>query len=102
MNNDFDRGEGQFTLEDQAFLKSLGISGMPRGLEAALEHQKQAKTRMSRIEARAETLQPLDLDDNAIRDLARERGQSRSRVERDLRFFRDLNQDPDQEPEKLP
>lgn len=102
MNDDFDRGEGQFTLEDQVFLKSLGISGMPRGLEAALEYQKQAKTRLARVETRAEELQPLELDDQAIRDLARERGQSRGRVERDLRFFRDINQDPDQEPEQLP
>lgn len=102
MNDDFDRGEGQYTLEDQAFLKALGISGMPRGLEAALQYQKQAAARRQRVEARADGLLPLELDETAIRKLARERGQSPAQIEREMNFFRDIPTDPSQDPEKLP
>jgi len=89
----FERGEDQFSLEDQAFLKALGISGMSPGLEYALRKHQEALDARGRIETRADELQALDLPDEAVKDAARELGQGPADVARKMRLFRDLKDD---------
>lgn len=93
------QSESQFSLKDQEFLKELGISCMAPGLEFALRQKEEAAKAMKRIEARADGLQALTLDNEAIKALAREKGISPSQIESDMRHFRDI--DPDDEGELI-
>ena len=90
MKKTFEVPEGSFTLEDQAFLKELGISGMPGGREAALKHFEAGMAAMDRIEKRADGLQALDLDPDTLARLAREQGRPVAELAQELRHFRDL------------
>jgi hypothetical protein len=78
------------SLEDQAFLEELGISGMSPGAEYALRAHKEAMDARSRIEDRAEGLRSLDLDDHHYERLAQDTGEDAEELREDLRLFRDL------------
>ena len=93
MSNDFERPEGEITLEDQAFLKELGISGLSNGLEKALNQYKAAMRSKSSIESRAEGLRSLNLDKQTLAKLAREEKTSLTEMERKTSFFRDVEKD---------
>ena len=80
---------GYLSLEDQAILKALGISGMAPGAEFALREQEAAKAAKQRIEARADGLLALELDDAARETLAGDGADPDG-----LTFFRDLDKLP--------
>ncbi|MDJ0839690.1 MAG: hypothetical protein QNK37_24445 [Acidobacteriota bacterium] len=82
------------SAEDEQFLKELGISGMPAGVERAVQHHQDAMDALARIEARAEGLQSLELDDKTLEELSREKGIPIEEIEEDLSFFRDLEKKP--------
>lgn len=70
---------GQFTLEDQLFLKSIGISAMEPGREKLLALSAGTKKDLKLIEQRADGLLPIHLEADMEKDLGS-----------NLRFFRDL------------
>lgn len=82
---------GYITLEDQEFLKELGISGMESGAETILRQSQEAKEAMSRIEERAAGLQALELDDMTLLKLSREQGKPISQIREEMQFFRDAD-----------
>ena len=87
-------GMKPFSLEDQDFLKALGISGMPEGMEYALREQKIGKESHESIEARAEGLEALDLNTETLELLSKETGRSVAELTKDVQFFDDLKKLP--------
>lgn len=79
MNKSNKAPMGQFTLEDQVFLKSIGISVMEPGQEKLLAISAGTKRDLKLIEKRADGLLPIHLDSKGDGDLGS-----------NVRFFRDL------------
>lgn len=90
MSDSEEKRNGYISLEDQAFLKELGISGLSQGAERALQLHREALAARGRIEARAEGLRSLDLDRKTIEKLAKERSRDPDDLQEDLGLFRDL------------
>ena len=86
MKDDETRRSALISLEDQAFLKSIGISGLAPGAEFALREHDAALAAQKRIEARADGLLGLDLGARARSELERDGIDGD-----DLSFFRDLD-----------
>ncbi len=81
---------GFFNLDDQAFLKEMGITAMPTGAEFLLRAQQEAADAKRRVEARAEGLQTLELSEEALESLSRETGRPIEELRKELRLFRDV------------
>lgn len=100
MNDKVKSTHGFFSLEDQDFLKSIGISAMSSGEEYARRQYDEALAARDRIEKRAEGLELLELDDHTLDSIGRVRDQPLSELRKKLRRFRDIEgTDPGQEKE---
>ena len=88
---------GKFSLEDQKFLRELGISAMPKGLEFALNQQRQAQEARKRLERRADGLQSIQLDEAGLTKLAEQRGIPLETLRAELGLFRDIEKFRDPE-----
>lgn len=80
-----------YSLSDQEFLKQLGIAGMEHGQETLVRGQEEANAALARIQARAEGLQSLNLDQKTLEAIAREKGIDPEEVRNKYQFFRDLD-----------
>lgn len=89
MKEEKEAHNGFITLEDQAFLKALGISGMTPGAEYALNEHKAALDARAKIEARADGLLALELGEATKAELER-----RGKDPDELSFFRDVDKLP--------
>lgn len=90
MNDKVKSSHGHFSLEDQEFLKSIGISAMTPGEEYAQRQYREAMEARERIEKRATGLELLELDEKSVDSISRVREQPPSELRRKLRRFRDL------------
>ena len=87
------------SLEDQDFLKELGISGLPSGREFLLRQQEANAAALQRIEERAEGLRALSLDEKTLEILSEEKVRPIEELREDLRLFRDITKKPEDEEE---
>ena len=79
-----------FSLKDQQFLKELGISAMPSGVEFMLRQQQTASDRLSWLETKAEGLTSLALDEATLLRLSREKNIPIAELREKYQFFRDV------------
>ncbi|CAM2065603.1 hypothetical protein SCOR_09490 [Sulfidibacter corallicola] len=86
--------EGRFTLEDQEFLKKLGISAMPSGVETMLRESRAAKQRDAAIRERADGYLPLEPDEKTLAEMSREQGRPVEEIRKEMRMFRDIKRAP--------
>ena len=81
---------GFFDLDDQVFLKEMGISAMPGGAELMLRMARETREAKARIEDRADGLQTLELSEQAISGMSLETGEDIDALREKLRLFRDI------------
>ena len=96
MNDKVKSSHGHYTLEDQDFLKSIGISAMTPGEEYAHRQYQEVLDARQRIEKRAAGLELLELDEKARDTISRVRDQPPSELRKQLRRFRDVEPDADE------
>ncbi len=82
---------GPMSLEDQAFLKELGISGLSHGAEFLLRQQQAGRDDMARVEKRADGLMSLELNEHALKQLSIETNDSLEELRENMRLFRDMD-----------
>jgi len=80
---------GFFDLDDQEFLKEMGISAMPSGAEFMLRMARETREAKTRIEERADGLQTLELNEHALEAMSLETGEDIEVLREKLRLFRD-------------
>jgi len=88
---------GFITLEDQDFLKTIGITGLSPGLDFLLRQQKESREALAKIEARADGLIALDLDESVYEKLANEQERPIEDLRENFRLFRDITDLSDDE-----
>ncbi len=99
MKEDKPHPTGFITLEDQDFLKTIGITGLSPGLDFLLRQQKESREALVKIEARADGLTQLELNEATYKKLAKEQDRPIEDLRENFRLFRDITDLPDDEEE---
>jgi hypothetical protein len=79
----------KFSIDDQEFLRELGISVLSKGQEYAQRQHRAALAALGKIVVRAEELQSLELDEQTLKKLSRQTGHPLDELREKLRLFRD-------------
>lgn len=82
---------GMWTLEDQAFLKQMGISCVPSGQEFLLTQKASAKEDLAKVEIKSQGLQIFELNEDTLVQLSEERNVPIEILREELTKHRDMN-----------